>query len=467
MLRGNVDRVTRASVSGWAAREDSPDGAVDVSIYIDGGKVAQIKCTSPRPDLKQLGIFGDGAHGFRFEFSDPVEADADRRVTVRFSDGGKLLGNGDVLIRRDGTTSVRVRTDHRLIGEPEPLPAPRDPRSLFETLTLLDHNAGVHELIARLGFENMTREHVHCAVFGDYPVKKTTDDTRLGSYSAHEDMNHLLLSDDFQRNLIPLLLRAFPEKKRLIFVHVPKCAGTDLSANLMKKIPFLHEQMTQSIWMGKEDLLRSISRLVLHLRFFDQIFVAGHNSLGYYASRGLIRPIDKVFTILRDPIQIAISQVNYVMTRLHGDLRTGKFGPDTREWLNVLDMESLPLSIPPAMVQNLCSAILRNRRIVQPNSMCFWLAGGDAEAAIGELADSGVEITTTENYNDWLQQNWGILTLTRLNRSDPFISTETISHQDLLYLQEAYSEDIRLYAKICQILQQSGKLSVSGKDLRQ
>ena len=143
-------------------------------------------------------------------------------------------------------------------------------------------------------------------------------------------MHRQLLSGEFQTDLIRLFLRAFPEKRRLIFVHVPKCAGTDLSANMMKRWPYLHQQMTQSHWLGREDLFKAISRLVLNLRFFDQLFITGHSSLRYYTSHELIRPFDRVFTILRDPIQIAVSQINYVITRILADARARTFSPDTR-----------------------------------------------------------------------------------------------------------------------------------------
>jgi hypothetical protein len=466
VFRGNVDNVSRAGVSGWAATEESSDTVVEVSIFLGGGKIAQIPCAAPRADLKQLGTFGNGAHGFRFDFATPLGTDADKRVTVRFSDSGKLLAGGDVLLRRDNTTVVRDHKGNRLIGEPEPIPAPRGARGLFEIFALLDDKTDLFDLLSRFDFAGVKPNDIQSMVFDDLPATKSTQDAVSAGYSAQNDLHNLLLSDEFQSNLITLFLRAFPEKKRLIFVHVPKCAGTDLSANLMSRYPFLHEQMLQPHWIGKDDLFQAISRLVLNLRFFDQLFVTGHNSLRYYGSRGLIRPSDKVFTILRDPVEIAISQVNYVMTRFAADARTGNFAPDTREWMTALDIGTLPSSIPPAMEQRLCGQILRCDSIVRPNSMCFWLGGDDAETALGQLVAHNVEMTVMENYATWLSKVWGITTRTRLNRSETFITTEMLSDQELSGVREAYSEDVKLYATISQALQQSGKLSVTGDDLQ-
>ena len=149
--------------------------------------------------------------------------------------------------------------------------------------------------------------------------------------------------------------------------------------------------------------------MALNLRFFDRIFIGGHNSLSYYAAHDLIRPSDQVCTILRDPIQIAVSQVNYIITRLTADAKTGNYGPDAKAWMRVLNIGSLPEKLPSASVQALCTTILRNPGLVQPNSMCSWLGGTDAESALAQLAAHNVEITVTDHYNKWLHERWNIV----------------------------------------------------------
>jgi hypothetical protein len=188
VFRGNVDNVTRTGVNGWAATEESSDSVVEVSIFVGGAKLAQIACASPRPDLKQLGDFGNGAHGFRFNFAKPLGADADRRVTVRFSDNGKLLNGGDVLLRRDDTTVVRVQTSNRLVGEPEPISAPRDPRGLFEIFTLFDNKADLVDLLSRFDFAGMNPGDFRSMVFDDLPAARSGDDRTSGGYSVQYDL---------------------------------------------------------------------------------------------------------------------------------------------------------------------------------------------------------------------------------------------------------------------------------------
>ena len=201
------------------------------------------------------------------------------------------------------------------------------------------------------------------------------------------------------------------------------------------------------------------------LEFFDTIFLCGHSSLDYYATRKLIRPFDRVFTILREPIEIALSHVNYVLTRIKGDIEVRKIGPDTSEWLSLLGFDTLPPGLPPAMVQRLSTAILRSPALVKPNSMCFWLGGADAESAIGGLIGNDVEITTTEEYDNWLRHRWNVQTNTRLNRSDPFVSLETLRHEDIAYIQEITAEDKKLFSRVTTALSQAGRSFVTGQEL--
>ena len=117
-------------------------------------------------------------------------------------------------------------------------------------------------------------------------------------------------------------------------------------------------------------------------------------------------------------------------------------------------------------MQRLCSTILHDTNIVQPNSMCFWLGGTDSETATNQLVEHNVEITIIENYKEWLRRTWGVVSETQLNRSERFISAETMNDRDLAHLREIYSEDLKLYGTVFGALQRTEKLSISGDELR-
>lgn len=95
MLVGYVDQMTASAVNGWAADTDAPASPVSVLIYVDDRRIATVTCDRERPDLHvRDDLKGHLAHGFRFEFSPPLDLDRVGQVSVRFQASGELLTDG-------------------------------------------------------------------------------------------------------------------------------------------------------------------------------------------------------------------------------------------------------------------------------------------------------------------------------------------------------------------------------------
>jgi hypothetical protein len=95
MLVGYVGKIEADFVGGWAADTENPDAAIDVVIYVDGRRVAQVSCNDFRQDLLDLKIYGHGRHGLRYTFPTPLPLNAIDRVTVRFARTGAVVPNGE------------------------------------------------------------------------------------------------------------------------------------------------------------------------------------------------------------------------------------------------------------------------------------------------------------------------------------------------------------------------------------
>jgi hypothetical protein len=95
MLVGYVGRIEADFVGGWAAETDEPDTVVDVIIYLDGKRIAQVPCGDFRQDLLDHKIYGQGNHGFRYAFTTVLPLSVLDRVTVRFAQTGAIVPNGD------------------------------------------------------------------------------------------------------------------------------------------------------------------------------------------------------------------------------------------------------------------------------------------------------------------------------------------------------------------------------------
>jgi hypothetical protein len=91
---GTVDIAERDRIEGWAADTDAPNSAVEVVIIVDAREVGRVKADKFRRDLRDLGAYGDGCHGFAFRFEKPLSADKDYEVVVRHASGTEPIGKG-------------------------------------------------------------------------------------------------------------------------------------------------------------------------------------------------------------------------------------------------------------------------------------------------------------------------------------------------------------------------------------
>jgi hypothetical protein len=465
MLVGHVDHISHGEIAGWAADEARPDDTIKVSIFVDGHKRAQLDCDLPRPDLLQTSIWGRGRHGFRFRFPAALERGAMHRVSVCFTASGRPLDGGEAKLSPDGTT-ITLQARRRAEAEALfALPTPSTPQDTLQMFSAFDQAYGLSDLLARADFTGRQPPHIRYSVFGVLPANGDASDEFTAGYAPRDHLNELLMSAKFQQELVTLLLNAFPEKRRLLFVHIPKCAGSDLSRHLMTRYPSVEERWMEERWTSKDALFAALHDLVLALPLFDSIFVRGHIRLNWYLDRGLARPIDRLFTIMRHPVEIAVSQANYVMMRIAEDQKSGKVGPDTQQWLGQLGLAQIPHRPLADLAEHVCHKVLRTREIVIANPLCHWLGGGDAATVLERLAECGAEVTETCQYNRWLSETWGIESATRLNESPKFISQVALDRDELDYLSGIFAEDIKLFGTVQQRLAGLGTSWLVGSQL--
>ena len=380
MFSGHVDRVTRHFIAGWAADLRYPNNPVDVIIIVNCEKIAQVTCDTLRTDLRDLGIYGEGKHGFRYEFSCPLPDDAEVRVTTRSATSGIALQNGDVVFPRKSAEAIIVPPPNAFV-----IPAPSEPNTLFRIFDFYEKAGGIPALLCRFNFANIRRAQLEYAAFGEIGPNTVRRESWT-EQEARDYLEYLLHSQRFQKNIISNILHAYPEKSRIIFLHIPKCAGSDLQGHLARQHPFVTYYWCEESWTRKADLFYELCNLVRELAFSHSILVSGHVSLDYYASRGLIRPADRIFTVIRDPLEIAISAINYLLTQFETSINTRRIFPDVKNWISMLEINALPSQMTAQFAKDISVRALRNPEIVRPNSLCYWLGEGDIEAVVKRLA---------------------------------------------------------------------------------
>lgn len=366
------------------------------------------------------------------------------------------------------TISDRPLETQRDIVHAIPRMRTRLPRTQPELFTLLGHltiERGLDGLLDLVDFTGVTPADTYRAVYGRPPDHVETA-IAAPDYDPRSYFKQALLSQEFRQRLLPNFLTAFPQQGRDVFIHVPKCAGTDLILSLSNRHLPLPKMLEIGGWVSDDEFLYAVAGLARAVPFHDRIFVHGHMELGHYIASAGLRSGDRIFTTIRDPLDLMLSQANYAVGRLCQD-PTGR-DADTAELLRWLDIPRLPNDVSLRELKDLATRVLLDPRIAQPNRACSYLGRnmlGTYRVAMENIVVHNVEITTTRHYERWLAERWDIGESQRRNRSRTIL---TRNEGRLLYadvLTSAMAEDQKLYDVVTWSLAQTGAASVTGMEI--
>jgi hypothetical protein len=263
----------------------------------------------------------------------------------------------------------------------------------------------------------------------------------------------------FRRDLLARVVAAFPSRERILFVHLPKCAGTDFEVAMKRLHPSLYQTLD---WVegGPDDLARQLHAFARQLPKTDMIFIGGHVPLRRIIDNGLYRFTDRLVTIVRHPREIAISFANYVVMCMRGDPQFTTF--DCRTWGAAVGLDHFDLGWSEAEVKKLARRFTASPDMMPANPMCDLLGDGTAAGALANLARVDIEVTHVANYTAWLRKRWGIERTIRANSAPRVIGAGDLSPAEKAAIVESYSEDMQLYARVIATIEAGGGLSVTG-----
>jgi hypothetical protein len=342
--------------------------------------------------------------------------------------------------------------------------SPTNLRDTFELFRFYRPDVGIARLLMGAGVADMSPREIYHSVHGR-PPDSLDAALRSASYDPTASFIAALSSLEFQQNLAAHFLRAFPEKRRLFFLHIPKTAGVDVASRLISRFPSINTNLLDRTLTRSEDIYLAIKHIVLELAHSDTIFISGHTHLGTFqswAGNG-IRCGDDVFTVVREPIDRIVSQVNYVLTRIFSD--EAKIQPDTAGWRNLFQVKELEMRHAPDRIIRLAREILHNRDVVVPDIMCEFIGGTSYESALTKTVAHDLEVIGLRQLDAWTEQRWGARDRTRLNSSEKFISIKDLSELDITYCHSIAQEDIKYYQKVLGALDRHGGTSIKGAQI--
>lgn len=342
------------------------------------------------------------------------------------------------------------------------VPAPRCPRDLFNLFLRYEKGSDLATFFKDVRFAGATPWDLHYAILGQFPsADRLMENTRQNPRNFAID---LLLGEEFQRGIIPLALHAFPEKRRLIFVHIPKSAGSNLTAKVGGRYPSLPHTLSDRAWTPPAALFTRLKSFVTDLHWSDTVYAHGHNTLQWFIAHRLIRSKDHVFTVLRDPQGLVISQINFVLTRMMEDQEDAQ--PDVRHWRRVFGVTLLDPNTPQQELLLLAKRILHEAPRGWVNRICRFLGKGDLHSALRNIVSYNVEMTTLKRYDEWLTATWGVNPeLRRVGESRKYLTMDMLDERDLTRVRELASDDQTLYDMVAAKVEAASAPSITGSAL--
>lgn len=360
-----------------------------------------------------------------------------------------------------------------------PAPAPENPKQFFlRTVVHYDRAAGLDAMLERVDWGSASPRQVVFAILGRPPNSQV----ELGSDAAapRDHARRLLRSEAFRGRVVRLLLDAFPAKRRLLHVHVPKSAGTHLRATLARQYALIPAGLGDPDQFPEAELFERLRGFLARVRDAEAIVVSGHVPLHRFLGhpdlaepaadnswwRGETAPYrfgDSVFAVIRDPEAMAVSHANYVVTRLLADPEQRR--PDTRGWLRLLGLDALPPDSAEDRLVELARAVLHDPALTEPDRLCRALGQGTANSVFATLALCDAEISHVDCYRQWLEARWGVVSDKRSNTSRLLLSPDALTPADRARVRALTVQDRIVHDRIRRALDRAGELSVFGPAL--
>ena len=258
--------------------------------------------------------------------------------------------------------------------------APKTPRDVFELLQQYNDSKGLEELLVPIDWSVVSPQQVYGVVLQRIPEARQFVEVK-SDYSAYAHFRRALLCNEFQSSIVRLLANAYPEKRRLIHIHIPKTAGVDLKHKLIDRYPHIGMTISQGDRTTRQAFFNALRDTTLRLQASDLLYFWGHRSVNWYLQESLYRYGDRLFSVVRHPQDIIISFINFILGRFQNDPQMTS--PDVRDWATAIGLESLPQTLTSSEVRSISCKLLENSEIIIPNILSSYLGKGTADFGFG------------------------------------------------------------------------------------
>jgi hypothetical protein len=368
-------------------------------------------------------------------------------------------------------SGIRRPDEKRILPTRRPLPI--RPRDLLELFAAMGTESSVKSLMQAADFREAEPRGLTFATLSRWP----TPEELAGQETSYDHARHLramLFGEEFRKGIFRRICDAYAERRRLLFVRIPGCAGTHFLHTVGPLHPIFPADLAR--WPGNgAAFIAALGRYLAGFAATQTIlFAAPSQSIFTNAAQpapmpGLdwnmnpppYRNGDRLFTILRDPASLILSLINGTLTRLQQ--------PPEADDHPLAAWRSRLGPLPPADRREDWADVGRTllKTLPAKNPICTALADGTAAGALSACRLTNIELAHLSRYTEWIKYTWSTEAERPINVSRPFLSAKMLGPQDMRHLNARIEEDVIFHDKVKARLATLGEFQtfVPGREL--
>jgi hypothetical protein len=333
-------------------------------------------------------------------------------------------------------------------------PLPVRARELFDVFSSMGRTASLQGVHRGIELKDQDPKLVTYAFLGRWATAAELE-ALPKPYDVNRHATALLMSVEFRTFIMRRMFDAFPEKKRILLIRIPRSAGVHAIEMISDSHPFMPIDLNDPRYAKPQVFIPTLGELTERLGSARTVCTAsptmaaftsppasrrlGDDPISWHYVPPACRPDDLMFAIVREPRALAISQVNGALTTLRAGHSAAGLAEQLKERGPLPPMHDLPAWR--ALGRSLLS------RLVATNPLCSALGSGTAESAFAACALSPVHLVALDGYNAWARIGLEAPLPAPLNVSEPILRDEDLAAAERDLIAARIAEDEIFYAK--------------------